>query len=68
MRWWRLVAQWQAGESDTAHLLRLPGQGRERTPAFPRELGGVVRRIRRVDTTVAARLPGDGARLVLTGR
>jgi hypothetical protein len=50
-------AQWREAESHSAHLLRLAGHGRERTPQFPPVLSDLVRRLGRAQAEVPLPLP-----------
>ena len=49
--------QWREAETTTAHLLRLAGRGRERTPPFPADLSDLIRRLGRAQADVPLPLP-----------
>jgi hypothetical protein len=56
--------QWRDAETATAHLLRLGGRPRERTPAFPSDLGDLIRRLGRSSADVPVPLPTGGRQFV----
>ncbi len=52
-------AEWQAVEAQVIALMRLAGQGHERTPAFPSQLAALVRDVHRYEgASVPAPVPG----------